>query len=240
MNEEMDKMNVYSPSPDFIKGQDTGEFIKILPDTFVIKGAKNDRGFDQGYAIRHLNRKDYILIDVVEEATREAVERLVNGGFNIRAIFITGESVMKDAYADLATLSKDAGGADIYAHRRISKETDFEVKSITAKDPVMKSFDLDVQELTGDKSGAVLIYSDLNDGMLFTGDSAKGSAYDSDRFTFVREKEENESDEYALAENWSTYDKEFKYLFPRQGKPAFEVDGGTRTDILNRLSRAAS
>jgi hypothetical protein len=166
--------------------------------------------------------------------------RLVNGGFNCRAILITGESVLKVSYADLQTISKAAGGADIYAHRRIAKDVDFDLKSITAKDPLMKSFDLDVQELTGDKSGGVLIYSDLNEGMLFTGDNAVGSAYDSDRFTFTREKLESESDEYAMAENWSTYDKEFKYLFPRKGKPAFEVDGGTRTDILNRLSRAAS
>ncbi|MGM1057557.1 MAG: hypothetical protein ACQEWG_16850 [Bacteroidota bacterium] len=240
MNEEMDKMNVYSPTPAFIESQDTGEFIKILPDTFIVKGGKNDRGFDQGYAIRHLNRKDYILIDVVEAASKEVVERLVKSGFNIRAILISGQSVLKDAYANLETISKDAGGADIYVHRRITEDVDFDVKSITSKDPLMKSFDLDVQELTGDKSGGVLIYSDLNEGMLFTGDNAVGSAYDSDRFTFTREKLENDSDEFAMAENWSTYNKEFKYLFPRKGKPAFEVDGGGRTDILNRLSRGSS
>ena len=239
MNEEMNKMDV-SPTPAFVESQKTGEFIKILPDTFIIKGGKNDRGFDQGYAIRHRNRKDYILIDVVEEATKDAVKRLVKSGLNIRSILITGESVLKDAYADLETISKDAGGAEIYAHRRIAKDVDFEVKSITSKDPLMKSFHLDVQELTGDKSGSVLIFSDLNEGMLFAGDKALGAAYNSDSFTFTREKLEKDSDEFAIAENWSAYDNEFKYLFPRKGKPAFEIDGGGRTDILNRLSRGAS
>jgi hypothetical protein len=83
----------------------------------------------------------------------------------------------------------------------------------------------------------VLIYSDINDGMLFTGADADGSPYDSDLNTFTRGKLDSKNDEYGLAESWGAYVMEFTYLFPLKGKPAFNIDEGQRTDILAKLSR---
>lgn len=236
MNNEK-RTNGINPTPEFIVNKHTGKFITLLPHTYIIKGAKNDRGFDQGYALQKPNKKEFILIDVVELASKEAVKTLQKDGNKILAILITGDTVMNDIYADLETLSKDAGGAEIYVHPKNSVEGNFSARDLTANDELLRSLNLEVQDLPAYKKGAALIFSGLNNGMLFPGDSAKGAAYDTNDLTFTREKLQNKSDEFSMAGLWSTYNKDFTYFFPRKGKPDIDIDGGTRTDILNRLSR---
>ena len=64
----VDKMEVlHSQSAEYIQQGETGKFLKLIPDTFLIKGKEKDGVFNQGYAIRHINRRDILLIDVVEE-----------------------------------------------------------------------------------------------------------------------------------------------------------------------------
>ncbi len=73
--------------------------------------------------------------------------------------------------------------------------------------------------------------------MLFPGDDAVGSDYDSELNTFKRPEMKRENDDFGLAESWSAFEDEFTYFFPRKGKPAFNVDEGRQIDILNGLSR---
>lgn len=229
-----------NPTAEHIDNLHTGKFVELLPGTYMIKGAINDRGFDQAYALTNNKPKELILIDVVEEAYREAVETIVKDGYDIKAILITGKTVLNDAYADLETLSEDAGGAKIYLHPDIQPETEFEVHDLTSSDSLISNFNLEVFELPPNKKGEVLIFSGKNEGMLFAGDSAKGSDYESDTFIFSREKQEKQSDEFEISKYWQNFRKEFTYFFPRMGKPAIEVNGLTRSNILNWLSRGSS
>lgn len=229
-----------SPTGSFIANQHTGKFIQLLPNTYLIKGAINDRGFDQGYALSNFNNKEFILIDVVQEATREAVETMVKDGYDIKAILITGQAVLDEAYADLSTLSEDAGGADIYIHPTLNSDGNFKTQALTQNDSLLNKFNIQTEELPVQGKGSVLIYAGNNNGMLFVGDTAKGSAYDTDDLLFSREEQEKESDEFVMKDFWKGYDKKFAYFFPRQGKPAIEVDDRTRTSLLDRLSRRSS
>ena len=234
----VDKMQIlHSQSAEFIEQGETGKFLKLIPDTFIIKGGEREGGVHQGYAIRHLNRKDIILIDVVESSTKEAVKKLVTDGYTIKGIFISNSDVYKTAYDNLKTISEDAGDAPVFMHPRISLQNGDKVKDITTRNEVMKHFGLTITDLPGNGGGSVLIYSDINDGMLFTGDDAEGSSYESEENTFVRPKLEHKNDEYGLAEAWGAYDKSFAYLFPLKGKPGFNLDDGKQKDILNKLSR---
>ncbi|HSI70980.1 MAG TPA: hypothetical protein VK941_12160 [Gillisia sp.] len=234
----VDKMEIiHSQSAEFIMQGETGKFLKLIPDTFVIKGGERDGGVHQGYAIRHINRKDMILIDVVEEATKEAVKKLVKDGYTIKGILISNHLVYKTAYGDVKTLSEDAGGAPVFMHPRISPKDGDTLKDITGRHDIIKHFGLTITDLPGNGGGSVLIYSDINDGMLFTGADADGSPYDSDLNTFTRGKLDSKNDEYGLAESWGAYVMSFSYLFPLKGKPAFNIDEGQRTDILAKLSR---
>ena len=232
------KMEIlHSQSPEFIQKGETGKFLKLIPDTFIIKGAETEDGFNQGYAIRHLNLKDIILIDVVEETTKAAVKNLVNEGYNINAILISNSDVYKRAYADLKTISEDAGGAEIFIHPRTTLKDTFKTKDITKKNDVHKTFKLKINDLPGNGGGSVLIFCEFNEGMLFTGADAEGSPYDSDGNTFTRPALQSKNDEFGLAESWGAYPEEFTYLFPLKGKPAFNIEDGQRLDILNKLSR---
>lgn len=237
----VDKMQIlHSQSAEFIEQGETGKFLKLIPDTFIIKGGEREGGVHQGYAIRHLNRKDIILIDVVESGTKEAVKKLITDGYSIKGIFISNSDVYKTAYDSLKTISEDAGGAPVFMHPRITVNNGDKVKDITAKNEVMKHFGLTVTDLPGNGGGSVLIYSDINDGMLFTGADAEGSPYDSEENTFMRPKLEHKNDEFGLAEAWNAYDKPFAYLFPLKGKPGFNLEDGQQTDILQQLSKLQS
>lgn len=222
-----------TPTAAFIKDVHTGKFQELLSDIFMIKGAKNERGFDQGYAI--LKGKDLVLIDVVEEAYKEAVEHLRNNGYNIKAILVTGKAVRNDAYADFKTVSKDAGGADIYIHPDLAPQ-DFETKSLSGRDALLSSFDLEPYTVPG-KEGQVILYCSRHNGIVFAGDSALGSSYGSDKFLFTRGREQKEKEAFPVEEFWQGFKKDFDYFFSRQGKPAIEVDERTRTSLLDRLAR---
>jgi len=234
----VDKMEVlHSQSAEFIAQGETGKFLKLIPDTFIIKGEETEAGISQGYAIRHINRQDIILIDVVEKSTSDAVKKLVTDGYNIKAILISNGTILKNAHTDLKTISEDAGGAPIFTHPRNTIQDDFKTKDITAKNEIFKHFALKIFDLPGDGGGSVLIYSEINDGMLFTGEDAIGSNYDSEENTFHKPKLKSKNDEFGMAESWGAFDEEFTYLFPLHGKPGFNLEEGNQTDILNKLSR---
>ncbi len=238
---KVDKIEVvHSQTPEFIEKGEFGKFLKLIPDTFIIKGKEKDGQFNQGYAIRHLNRRDMLLIDVVEESTKDAVKRLVEEGYNIKGILITGDSILKSAYADLKTISEDAGGAPVYAHPRNNFKDDYKVKDITSKDKVLDSFGINIFDLPGTEGSSVVVYSDINDGMLFPGDDAVGSDYSSDLNTFNRPEKKSSNNDYGLAESWAAFDTPFTYFFPRKGKPGFNLEEGHQIDILNKLGRSES
>lgn len=237
----VDKMEVlHSQSAEFIVQGEVGKFLKLIPDTFIIKGSEQENGYNQGYAIRHINRKDILLIDVVEKETQAAVKHLVEDGYTIKGIILSNSSVYKNAYADLKTISEDAGGAPIFAHPRNSIKDDYKLKDITAKQDIIKHFGLKIYDLPGNGGGSILIYSDINDGMLFTGEDAIGSSYNVEENTFSRPIMESKNSEFGLAESWGAFEEPFTYLFPLHGKPGFNLEDGQQTDILNKLSRIQS
>ena len=235
----VDKMEVvHSQSAEFVQQGETGKFLKMIPDTFIIKGDEENGVFNQGYAIRHINRRDMLLIDVVEKSTKDAVKKLVEEGYNIKGILITCDSVMNTAYADLKTISEDAGGAPIFAHPRNNIKDNFKTKDITGRDKTLDSFDINIFDLPGSEGASVVVYTEINDGMLFPGEDAVGSNYDSDLNTFSRPEKKNANNDYGLAESWAAFDTEFTYLFPRKGKPGFNLEEGAQIDILNNLGKS--
>ena len=144
----VDKMEVvHSQSAEFVQQGETGKFLKMIPDTFIIKGDEENGVFNQGYAIRHINRRDMLLIDVVEKSTKDAVKKLVEEGYNIKGILITCDTVLNSAYSDLKTISEDAGGAPVFAHPRNNFKDDFKTKDITSRDKTLDSFDINIFDL---------------------------------------------------------------------------------------------
>jgi len=237
----VDKMEIlHSQTAEFIAQGEVGKFLKLIPDTFIIKGSEQENGYNQGYAIRHINRKDILLIDVVDKEMQNAIKHLVDDGYTIKGIVLSNSSVYKSAYANLKTISEDAGGAPIFAHPRNSIKDDYQIKDITGKQEITKHFGIKIYDLPGDGGGSILIYSDINDGMLFTGEDAIGSNYNETENTFSRPTMENKNSEFGLAESWGAFDEDFTYLFPLHGKPGFNLEDGQQTDILNKLSRIQS
>lgn len=222
---------VHSQSPEFIKQAEEGKFVKLIPDTFVIKLA--DGG--QGYAIRHLNRQDLILIDTIGKGAQEGVKHLVEEGYKIKAILITHNDIMSNPYASFKTISEDAGGAPIYAHSMNKSDEDFSFKSITDKVEIFEHFSLSVRDFPAASGESVVVHSEINEGMVFAGNAAVGADYDSKENNIQRPDTGSENKNFSLAESWRSYIREFKYFFPYKGQPAFKLSEGDQKDLILKL-----
>ena len=228
----VDKKEVLkSQSAEFIQQLEEGKFAKLIPDTFIIKTANGA----QGYAIRHLNRQDLVLIDTTGKGAQEGIKHLVEEGYKVKAIFLTHEEAIENAYASLKTISEDAGGAPIFTHPVNHRDASFAVKDITTKNDIFDHFSLSVRVFPDTSGETVVINSEINQGMVFCGNAAIGSSYDTEEKGFKRHDIGSENKNFSLAESWRSYMREFRYFFPYKGKPGFNLAEGEQKDIVLQL-----
>ena len=229
----VEKREVYSSqSAEYIKNSEPGKFHKLISDTFIIKMENGN----QGYAIRHLNGKDMILIDTTEKGAQKAVKHLKEDGYQINAIILTHKGAIANAYDSLKTISEDAGGAPIFTHPMNVNDSTFSVKDISVKNKIFDHFSLIVHDFPSKSGEATVLYTDINEGMLFAGCSATGSDYDSEEKGFKRPDLGSENKNYSLSESWGGIIHEFMYFFPHKGKPAFNLTEGEQKDLILALS----
>lgn len=228
----VDKKEVISSqSAEFIKQGEEGKFLKMVSDTFIIKM----EGGAQGYAIRHLNMKDMLLIDTTGKGAEKGIKHLVEEGYKIKAILITNKEALRNTYAPLKTISEDAGGAPVFVHPVNSSDTTFAVKDITARNDVFEHFSIAVDDFPSASGESSVIYCGINEGMVFAGNSALGSGYDEKEEKIHRPDLKSENKNFSLAESWRTYIREFRYFFPYRGKPQFNLEEGEQTDLIQKL-----
>lgn len=228
----VDKKEVISSqSAEFIKQGEEGKFLKMISDTFIIKTENGT----QGYAIRHLNGMDFLLIDTTGKGAQKAVKHLVEEGYKIKAILVTNKEAMRNTYAPLKTISEDAGGAPIFSHPMNSNDSTFEVKDITSKNKIFDHFSISLDDFPSASGEATVIYSEINEGMVFAGNAAVGASYDQegDQVTLPDAGSENKNS--SLVESWRTYTRDFRYFFPYKGKPVFNIEEEELTDFIQKL-----
>lgn len=231
----VDKKEVLSSqSAQFIQEGEEGKFLKLISDTFIIKMENGA----QGYAIRHINMTDMILIDTVGKGAQKAIKHLVEEGYKIKAILITHKEALKNAYADLRTISDDAGKAPVYTHPMNTDGENITLKNILEKNTIFEHFSIAVRDFPARSGEAAVIYSEINNGMIFCGNTAAGSSYDDKDEDFKRPDLGKENKNFSLAENWSSVMWEFRYFFPYKGKPGFNLEEGKQKDIIIKLGNS--
>src|SRR5690554_2363127 len=194
----VDKKEVYSSqSAEFIAQAEEGKFLKLIPDTFIIKMEDGK----QGYAIRHLNRKDILLIDTTGKSAQKAVQNLVKDGYTIKGIILTHRGSLEGAYSSLQTISEDAGGAPIFTHSMNLSDSSFKVNDISKKSKVLEHFSIRIHDFPAKSGEASVVYSEINDGMVFGGCCAIGGDYQSENNEFRRADMGNENKDFSLAES---------------------------------------
>lgn len=222
---------IHRESAEFIQQTEEGKFVNLVPDTFIIKMENGA----QGYAIRHLNRQDMILIDTTGKGAQKGIKLLIEEGYKIKAILVTHKGALDNTYASLKTISEDAGGAPIFTHPINKNDESHDVKNITEDNNIFGHFSLSVRDFPAKSGEAVVIHSEINEGMVFAGNAAIGASYDSDEEGFKRPDIGSESKNYSLAESWRSYMREFSFLFPYKGKPGFNLSEGQQKDIVLKL-----
>ena len=228
----VDKKEVISSqSAEFIQQAEEGKFHKMIPDTFIIKMENGA----QGYAIRHLNRHDMLLIDTTGKGAEKAIKHLVEEGYKIKGIIVTHKEPLQNTYAPLKQISEDAGGAPIFSHPVNNKDNSFSVRDIYIKNDVFKHFSIFVDDFPSASGDTAVVYSEINEGMIFAGNSVKAAPYDQEGDQMTRADMGNRNKDLSLAESWRTYIREFRYFFPYRGKPRFNLSDGEQKDLIARL-----
>ena len=231
----VDKKEVISSqSAEFIQQAEAGKFHKMIPDTFIIK---MDDGA-QGYAIRHLNRQDMLLIDTTASGAKEGIKHLVEEGYKIKGILVTHKDALQKTYAPLKEISADAGGAPIFSHPVNNTNTDFNVRDINGKNDIFKHFSIELTDFPSKSGETAVIYSEINNGMIFAGDTVEATSYDEEGDEMKRADTGSENKNRGIAENWRTFEREFRYFFPYKGKPKFNVTEGQQKDLMIKLGNA--
>jgi hypothetical protein len=228
----IDKKEVISSqSAEFIQQAEAGKFHKMIPDTFIIKMEDGT----QGYAIRHLNRQDMLLIDTTGKGADKGIKHLVEEGYKIKGILVTHKDALQHTYAPLKKISEDAGGAPIFSHPVNNTNTDFNVRDINSKNDIFKHFSIELTDFPSKSGETAVIYSEINNGMIFAGDTVEATAYDEDGDELKRADTGSENKNRGIAENWRTYVREFRYFFPFKGKPKFNLTEGQQKDLIVKL-----
>ena len=225
------KKVISSQSAEFIQQGEEGRFLKLIPDTFIIKM----EGGAQGYAIRHLNRQDIILIDAIGKGAEKGIKHLIEEGYKIKGILLTHKEILQQAYASLQQISDDAGGAPIFTHPVNNTDSSFKVKDITKKHELYEHFSIDLRDFPANSGEAVVIYSGINEGMVFAGNSVVATPYDKEGDQMNRPDIGSDNKNMGISESWRTFMREFRYFFPYKGKPKFNLSEGQQKDLIVRL-----
>lgn len=228
----VDKKEVISSqSAEFIQQAEFGKFHKMIPDTFIIKMENGA----QGYAIRHLNRQDMLLIDTTGAGAKEGIMHLVEEGYKIKGILVTHKEALQNTYAPLKEISRDADGAPIFSHPVNNTNSDFNVRDINSKNDIFKHFSIELIDFPSRSGETAVIYSEINNGMIFAGDTVEASDYEQEGNEIKRADTGSENKNRGIAENWRTFMREFRYFFPYKGKPKFNLSEGQQKDLIVKL-----
>lgn len=214
-----------------LRAASSGDTVKILPNMWLLKSGPDQGAYNNAYAIRHKNRRDILLIDAVRPEHKSEIARFRESGYNIKAILLTNGHMIDHAYADLSDISEELD-TQIYIHPLDSKQTN--TIDINGYQEVFTAFDLSIFHTPGYTSGSVVIYCGIN-GVLLTGASAVGSAYDSDTYAFYRPVITNNDNDIALRESWRSVSVRFEHLLPLSGKPQFDITEEQYLQIMNQL-----
>ena len=228
----VDKKEVISSqSAEYIQQGEEGKFLKMIPDTFIIKM----EGGAQGYAIRHLNRQDMLLIDTTRKGADKGIKHLVEEGYKIKGILVTHKDALQNTYAPLKQISEDAGGAHIYSHPVNNTDSSFNVENINGKNSVFEHFSISLKDFPSTSGETAVIYSEINEGMVFAGNSVVATPYDKEGDEINRPDVGSDNKNMGVSEAWRTYLREFRYFFPYKGKPKFNLSEGQQKDLIVKL-----
>jgi hypothetical protein len=159
----------------------------------------------------------------------------VEEGYKIKAILVTNREALQKTYAPLKTISEDAGGAPIFSHPVNNTDSKFNVRNINAKNDIFEHFSVYPTDFPSVSGETAVIYSEINEGMIFAGNSIVATAYDEEGDEIKRPDLKSENKNLSLAESWRTYIREFRYFFPYRGKPKFNLTEGQQKDLIVKL-----
>ncbi len=230
----MENSNESPASIETLRNLNFGFLLKILPNVHLIKVDKHQYRYGNMYIIKHPNRKSLVLIDAVRPESKIAMERFIKDDYTVDAVLLTHSDLIDQAYGDLEEISTNLGNPTFYIHPKDVKSGWEDAQDIMTVPSAFSDYELNVFHFPGHTPGSSVVYSGLNNGMVFSGDSAIGSNYEKEAYYFDRPP--NNADE-ALRESWQQFNKEFSHFLPLHGKPEFTLSRKRQDEILQHLRK---
>jgi len=209
-----------------------GQAVKILPDVFLAKATDKDGNVVNTYAIRHENRHDLLLIDMIYPENKSTLDKFKEAGYNIKAIVVTSDTTAHHAFEDFKDLAEEYD-TSFYMHK-LDDNSSHKVHDIMLGDDTLDQFGVNGFHFPGYTGGSAMVYVGYN-GALFTGHSAIGTPLKADGADFNR-PEISEVNDMGLLDNWLSFTVEFDHILPAEGTPKLKLSNTERNDIIRRLS----
>ncbi|QCW99455.1 hypothetical protein FGM00_04770 [Aggregatimonas sangjinii] len=214
-----------------------GSILPILDNVYTIKADKHRYRYGNMYIIVHQEHKKLLLIDAVRDESVQSLKNWMANGYSISGVFLTHRDLLGQAYAPLHEISEDLGNAPIFIHPDDTPKNSNALFDITCAIDIFTDFNVQVHHSPGHTPGSVVIYAEMNGGILFTGDSAVGSPYEEEQYYFERPPNNEENDE-RLRGFWENVEQRFKHILPLHGKPQFGLNEMQQDYIVKNLCKA--
>lgn len=234
MNSNNDSTEFLPVKIEKLRNLEFGNPKNILPNVYLIKVDKHQFRYGNMYIIKHPTRKSLLLIDAVRPESKNALNDFMATGYSIDSVLLTHSDLIGQAYGSLDEISTNLGGTSIYIHPNDIKSRWEDARDIMSAASQFSDYKIEVHHFPGHTPGSSIIYSGLNGGMVFSGDSAVGSNYEKEEYYFDRPP--NKADD-GLRECWSNFEKDFQHFLPLHGKPEFTISRKRRERILQNLSK---
>jgi hypothetical protein len=209
-----------------------GEPVKILPDVFLAKAKDQNGNIVNTYAVRHENRHDLLLIDMVYPENKATLDHYKESGYNIKAIVVTSDKTAQNSFMGYKEIAEKYD-TQFYMHK-LDDNSAHTVHDIMLGDEILDQFGVNGFHFPGYTGGSVMVYVGYN-GALFTGHSAVGTPLEEDGAGFQR-PEVNDSEDMGLMDNWLSFAIEFDHIMPAQGTPRLKLSDTDRVAIVRELS----
>lgn len=202
---------------DLIRDTNFGKSLKVFDNLVLFRLPKVHFREGQSYAV--LQEDGMILIDVVHEQTKGAVEELMKQ-HKPKALILTHKDLLHQSFDNMKVVSDWLGGIPVFVHPADHERQHLE--DITESNHMLNEAGILTTPISGHTKGSVVLYF-TREEMLFAGDSAVGAPYNSEEEGFTHPTIPL-GRWLDFKQGWNNVAGEIKHLLPLHGKPGFFLE----------------
>ncbi len=200
-----------------IENKKVGEAVELLKVLWAFRLPKHRYRYGQSYLV--IRDKRAFLVDAVHSETKEAIKAILEkNNATVVAIILTHGHLIGQLGGTSSEVSSWFNNAPILAHPSDITSANG-IQEIIKNMELLSEFNLQFEHFGGHTPGSIIIHYP-KEGLVFSGDVAIGSPYDSEDNVLDRPPLQS-TDETQVIDMWSNMIFEPNAILPLHGKPVF-------------------